>query len=322
MSIDSSFNGLAAKLAARFHINSSASSTPEPAIQSQFADGYMIDGGNIIFGPPSDSTHDKSTRQFFPLLGGFGRLKSWSDCVQSVQPELTYEIKTRGSSSFDGDENSNTDMRPCPQSLPWLNAVFCGLKWRPFPTYKPGEGYGHKLMSMPHYVRCGATISLPRAPWRSNAEMATKKRSLDVDLTYLDNSSRKGGRLEVLLGRSAPYLRPQPADGRGNTQNNHILACFATGTRKDNNSPMPSLVSSIEYLIGSFRVPLPSFLSFLRRSKSISKGVSVSPSYDFIDRKARLVLSGGVGASGRTSAVLRLDSDDSTLTIVRALDER
>lgn len=50
--------------------------------------------------------------------------------------------------------------------------------------------------------------------------------------------------------------------------------------------------------------------------------VSVSPSYDFIKGIARCVVSGDVGSSGRTRAVLRLDvADDCTLTIVRALDE-
>lgn len=53
------------------------------------------------------------------------------------------------------------------------------------------------------------------------------------------------------------------------------------------------------------------------------KGVSVSPSYDFVKGIARCVVSGDVGSSGRTRAVLRLDvADDCTLTIVRALDER
>jgi hypothetical protein len=68
-------------------------------------------------------------------------------------------------------------------------------------------------------------------------------------------------------------------------------------------------------------MPTPSFM----RSKIgvlRGKGVSVSPSYDFEEGLARCVVSGDVGSSGQTRAVLRLDADDSTLTVVRALDER
>ena len=53
------------------------------------------------------------------------------------------------------------------------------------------------------------------------------------------------------------------------------------------------------------------------------KGVTISPSFDFVEERAWCVFSGDVGSSGRTRAVLRLDSeDDATLTLVRALDER
>lgn len=319
MSIDSQFEGLAAKLAARFHISSETSSSVEPKqTPPQFINGYMLDGGNVMLGPPSDSKHDQPAKQFFPLLGGLGSVPRWSDCVKSIQPELAYEVRSRATS------NNIEDTRPFPGTLPWVNAVSCGLKWRPFPTYKPGEGYGHKLMSAPHYVRCGASISFPRVskilrPWKSaggdelSCNDLSRKRSLDMDLTYLDDSSRKGGRVEVLLGKSSPHLRPQSSDQtQYSRRNNHVLACFATGK----GSSQPSLSSSIEYIRGSIYVPLPAFLH------KRSKGLSLSPSYDFIEGKARLCASGDVGTAGRTSAVLRLDSDDSTLTLVRALDDR
>eukprot|EP00804_Cyclotella_cryptica_P001656 CCRYP_009033-RA/>CCRYP_009033-RA protein AED:0.24 eAED:0.24 QI:178/1/1/1/1/1/2/918/553 len=333
MSIESSFGGLSARLAALFRINSSASPVSEPSQSpSRFASGYMVDGGNIILGPPSESSHDKLTKDFFPLFGGLGQLKSLSDCVGNMQPEIAYEIKTRATSTYGDDDRNNNiheiDWRPFPKTLPWVTAVSCGLKWWPFPTYKPGEGYGHKLMSVPHFVRCGATICLPRVsgilkPWRTSVNnnqssgTVIKRKNLDFDVTYLDDVNRHGGRLEVLLGRSTPYLKPRFVEhSRNPGQNNHILACFTTGSRKGKLEGKSPSAPSIEYLRGSFRVLLPSFL----RNRT-QQGVSVAPSYDFVEGKARFVVSGGVGTSGRTSAVLRFDSDDSTLTVVRALDE-
>ncbi|KAL7522942.1 hypothetical protein ACHAWX_007678 [Stephanocyclus meneghinianus] len=327
-SVDCSIGGLSARLAALFRINSSASSASlEPShSSSRFANGYMIDGGNIILGPPSESSHDKPTNDFFPLFGGLGQLRSWSHCFANMQPEISYEFKTRTNRI---NNTHDIDWRPYPRSMPWLTAVSFGVKWLPFPTYKPGEGYGHKLMSVPHFVRCGAAVCLPRfssflTPSRTTArsnessDMEFKQRNLDLDVTYLDDITRHGGRLEVLLGRSRPYLKPRFADcGSNPDQNNHILACFKIGSQKGKIEGERPATPSIEYLRGSFRVSLPSFL----RSKS-PQGVSVAPSYDFVEEKARFVISGGVGTSGRTSAVLRLDSDDSTLTVVRAIDER
>jgi hypothetical protein len=322
MSIDNQLEGLVAKLAERFHISLSSSASTDPSQTSpQFNNGYMLDGGNIVLGPTSESRHDQSAKQFFPLLGGLGPMMHWSDYVKNLQPELSYEIRSRRGDT--GDSNNEVDAtRPFP-GLPWVNAVSCGLKWRPFPIYKPGEGYGHRLLSSPHYVRCGVSIGVPRVsriltprkPNIRNHERGTelpKKKSLDLDVTYLDNNNCKGGRMEVLLGKSAPYLKPQSTKQTvGSRRDNHILAYFATDGKQKS-----SLASSIEYLRGSIHVPLPAFLH-----KKITKGMSVSPMYDFINKKAGLVISGD-GVSGRTSAVLRLDSDDSTLTVVRALDER
>jgi hypothetical protein len=294
--IPMSFESLAAKLAARFRIASETSASMERSqTPTQFANGYMVDSGKIMLGPPSQSRHDQSAMQLFPALGGSGSMTSWSDCIINIQPELTYKVRSRV------HNNNAEDMRPFPHSLPWVNAVSCGLKWRPFPTYNPGEGYGHKLMSVPHYVQCGTSICLPRV-------LGIGKRSVNIDVTYHDDSTRKGGRVELLLGKSSPYLHPQREDQNTSRRNNHILTCLSTG--KNGGRP------AFEYIRGSLYLPLPSFLH-----KS-SKGVSVSPSFDFVDNRARLVVSGDVGTRGRTSAVLRLDSDDSTLTVVRALDER
>jgi len=88
-----------------------------------------------------------------------------------------------------------------------------------------------------------------------------------------------------------------------------------TATATPNKLDAPS--TYLEYLRGSLHLPPPFFL----RDK-FRKGVCLSPSYDFVDGRARCVLSGEVGSSGRTMAVLRLDAEDSTLTVVRRLDER
>lgn len=320
--------GLSAKLAALFHINSEAANAGQSSLApSQFADGYMLDDGEIYLGPPLETSGESSTGGLFPILGGLNRWKSLPNCIQKVQPEVRYEIKTREqplAELADGeDATSNIDTRPFPGSLPWLSAASCGMAWRPFPSYKPGnvDGYGHKLMSVPHYVRCGARLSLPRIssvlnPGRLNAGSVDKgRKELDFDVSY-----REGGSLELLLGRSRPFLSPTTRSDNSR-KNSHILLRFATGIRNrkllGNGSTNISTLSSIEYARGSFRLPSPFFL----RNKS-PKGVSVSPSYDFVEGKVRCVFSGDVGASGRTKAVLRLDTDDSTLTVVRVLDER
>jgi hypothetical protein len=76
--------------------------------------------------------------------------------------------------------------------------------------------------------------------------------------------------------------------------------------------------TTVEYVRASLRLSTPSFLRRFRNNRG--KGVTVMPSYDFKDGKARCILSGDVGSTGRTRAVLRLDVDESTLTLVRALD--
>ena len=293
MSIESQFEGLAAKLAARFRISSASSFAGDTAqMPSKFSDGYMIDDGNILLGPPPEC-----------------RIR-WSDSLRNVQPELTYEIRSKKNQTL------GVDNRPFPFKLPWMNAVSCGIKWRPYSTYKPGEGYGHKLMSTPHLVRCAASIVLPTLSriltllWKFDGgyreSISTNGRTLDLDVSYLDDSSG-GGRIQVLLGKTSPYLMPKSTDHR---QNNHLLACFAI------NKSHLSMVSSLEYLKGSIGVSLPAFL------RNQCTRILLSPSYDFVNDKARLVASGFVGSSGQTSAILRLDSDDSTLSVIRALDDR
>ncbi|KAL7528413.1 hypothetical protein ACHAXR_004446 [Thalassiosira sp. AJA248-18] len=342
--------GLSSKLAGLFHISPSASTDDtllSSSTKSQFADGYMLDDGDIFLDPPSSSSSEgsSSSRGLFSIRdvgnGILGGTSSLSECVQNVHPELRYEVK------------SNTT--PFPDSTPWLSGLSCGLTWSPFPVYKSGypDGYGHKLMSVPHYIKCGARLSLPRISstirnWRSTNRGITNSftmdnrpttKDLDLGFTYRESTySPTGGTLELLLGRSRQSLPPAkledgtavPSKGINSQflrqaddhrKNNHILVRLATGGRTQKtilSSSQNSLLSSIEYAKGSFRLPTPFFL----RTKYNDR-LSVSPSFDFVDEVARCVISGDVGSSGRTRAVLRLDSeDDSTLTIVRALDER
>lgn len=392
--VDSADHGITAKVAAIFHISRtpspSSTSTVTTPSNSQFEDGYMLDDGEIFLSPPSETAVESSTtRGLFPL-GGIGtglfggwRLSSLSECFQNVHPEVRYEIKTRDNSlmgdSFEGDIDANdmnhnkVDTRPFPMALPWLTAVSCGMAWRPFPYYKPGypDGYGHKLLTTPHFVRCGGSVSIPRMskylmPWKKSSTSQNLdeygggaiKKVLNLGATYRDDIDCPGGTLELLLGKSSPSLPPpssyftrkmkkantdmpldevdenesnKPSTLNNNEMplsrfdpsrsNNHFLIRLATGMRKGklvaNDTTMTSPFSSIEYARGSFRIPSPFFL----RDKW-KKGVCMAPSYDFVEGKARCVFSGDVGSSGRTRAVLRLDTDDSTLTLVRALDER
>lgn len=129
------------------------------------------------------------------------------------------------------------------------------------------------------------------------------------------------GTMEIALGGIGSDLPPSVAmrsdEARTSTRaRNHLLVRLAVG-RGGGGGGGTKLIAgdTLEYIRGSFRLPNPLF--FLR-----GRGMSVMPSYNFVDGSARCVLSSDVGSTGRTRAVLRLDADDSTLTIVRALDER
>mmetsp|Transcript_25451 Transcript_25451/g.54761 ORF Transcript_25451/g.54761 Transcript_25451/m.54761 type:complete len:586 (-) Transcript_25451:193-1950(-) len=345
--------GISSKIAALFHISPSASSTTDGQASSssssptsQFADGYMLDDGEIFLDPPSPTSEEgSSSRGLFSIRdvgSGFlaGKGRSLAECAQNVHPELRYEMKTREVDHTANDGNSNVlDTRPFPATAPWISGISCGMIWSPFPIYKTGysDGYGHKLMSIPHFLRCGARISLPRISRSTsrgidNSFTLPKTKALDLGATYRESTDSPGGTLELLLGRSRASLPPSKLKANDNSllqsdkynsRNNHILLRLATGRPKGestntSSNQNKSILSSIEYAKASFRMPTP---FFLRSSKGSGGRVSVSPSFDFVEGSARCVFSGDVGSLGRTKAVLRLDAEDSTLTIVRALDE-
>lgn len=167
------------------------------------------------------------------------------------------------------------------------------------------------------------------------------KKEVDLSVTYQKRQFSSHGSddmVELVLGTPTSTLSPAFTSSAildKYRKSNHLLVRLATGKRgalnhhgnnfipttttntamHDPNSILQQLSSSIEYIKGSIRIPNPLFLC--------SKGVSISPSYNFINGAARCVFSGEVGSSGRTRAVLRLDAfDDSTLTVVRALDDK
>ena len=367
--------GLSSKLAAIFHITPTTYSQPSSSsstTSSKFDDGYMLDDGEIFLDPPAGSSSSKSRGLFSIREMGNSILKSneWGKSwAQSVHPEMQFEMKTREqqSTTATGTANCNesnpndvvhaVDTRPFPDTAPWLSGISCGMKWSPFPIYKAGytgDGYGHKLLSVPHYIRCGAKISLPRfsSMIRQSLRQSTSRgsggnialvdqtREINLGITYQENPYQSDtGTVELLLGRVRSSLPPAAklstmkksllSSSDKYRRNNHFLVRLSTGRRRHrggaattySNENNNSMLSSIEYIKGSFRMPTPSFM----RSKIgvlRGKGVSVSPSYDFEEGLARCVVSGDVGSSGQTRAVLRLDADDSTLTVVRALDER
>lgn len=322
--------GISSKLAALFHITPSTAviSGQNNMASKQFADGYMMDDGEVLLGPPSETAREGllTTGNLFPLSGLVSGLtkwtRNWSECLSNVNPEMRYEIMTRQSLSPTNDAGTV----PFP-SLPWLSSASCGIAWHPFPVRKAGEEHG---INSPHYFRCCASLSLPRISnlWKSftsDKQVRLKARDIDVGLTYRDDiSSTCMPAVEILLGRTRPSLPPPNFCGSTARiksilksdkyrRNNHFMVRLATGDEKGRKSG-----STIEYTRASLRLSTPSFLRRFRNKRG--KGVTVMPSYDFIEGKARCVLSGDVGSTGRTRAVLRLDVDDSTLTLVRALD--
>jgi len=331
--VDDGTFGISSKLAALFHITPSTAviNGQNNMVSKQFADGYMMDDGEVLLSPPSETAREGSltSGNLFPLSGLVGGLtkwsSNWSECMSNVHPELRYEIATRQSSSTANNAGATKPF----SSLPWLSSASCGIAWRPFPVHKAGEENGIKG---PHYFRCCASLSLPRISnlWKSftsDKQMRLRTRDLDVGLTYRDDMSSTGTQVptvDFLIGRTRPSL--PPPNFYGSTariksilqsdkyrRNNHFLVRLATGDKKGLKSG-----STIEYTRASLRLSTPSFLRRFRNKRG--KGVNVTPSYDFIEGKARCVLSGDVGSTGRTRAVLRLDVDDSTLTLVRAID--
>lgn len=325
--IDDGAFGISSKLAALFHITPSTAVADGQSnmVSQHFADGYMMDG-EVLLGPPSETAGEGSTAtgSLFPLSGLLGGLtkwsRNWSECLGAVHPEMRYEITTRQSSS--NNDAGVRDTKPF-SFLPWLSSASCGIAWRPFPVRKAG-----REINTPHYVRSCARLSLPRMSnlWKSFTSdkqvRLTARRDLDVGITYRDAISSPT--VELLLGRTRPTL--PPPNFHGSTariksilksdkyrRNNHLMVRFATG---GGNGANPG--SNLAYTRASLRLSTPSFFRRFRNNRG--KGVTVMPSYDFIEGKARCVLSGDVGSTGRTRAVLRLDVDDSTLTLVRALD--
>lgn len=329
--VDDGTFGISSKLAALFHITpSTAVTSGQGYVESQFADGYMMDGGEVLLGPPSETAGEETAiGGLFPLSGLVGGWTKWSrnwlECISNVHPEIRYEVMTRRPSSTNNDADAAGDTIPFP-SLPWLSSASCRMAWCPFTV--AGEDYGINRNLSPQYFCCGAKLSLPRISniWKrfsSDKQMRFKARDLDVGLAYRDSRSSSGGTVELLLGRTRPGLPPPNFYGSAARiksflksdqyrRNNHLLIRLAASGDEG-----AKINSRVQYARASFRLSTPSFLRF--RNKR-GKGVNVMPSYDFITGKARCVLSGDVGSTGRTRAVLRLDNDDSTLTLVKALD--
>jgi hypothetical protein len=148
------------------------------------------------------------------------------------------------------------------------------------------------------------------------------RKEVDFGMAYRRGRRRGrsgGGTLEIVLGGIGSDLPPSAAMRSDETKKltktkNQLLVRLAVGGGGGGGTKVIT-GDTLEYIRGSFRLPNPLF--FLR-----GKGMSVMPSYNFVEGSARCVLSSDVGSTGRTRAVLRLDADDSTLTIVRALDER
>ena len=72
--VDDGTFGISSKLAALFHITpSTAVTSGQGYVESQFADGYMMDGGEVLLGPPSETAGEETAiGGLFPLSGLVG----------------------------------------------------------------------------------------------------------------------------------------------------------------------------------------------------------------------------------------------------------
>lgn len=150
-----------------------------------------------------------------------------------------------------------------------------------------------------------------------------------------DDQGRRGGRVLVRMATS-PTTTPLSTTMR--KKSSSAAATTTTDENSGGSSPTENestttarattlrLLPPATYAETSFRLPSLPFLS----SSASSNSWTMVPSYDFVERRVRCVLSGLVGTSGRTRAVLRLagkdhagggNTDSSTLTLARTLED-
>ena len=277
---------------------------------------------------------DSSAPGFIQRIGACG--SSWSNMMRDFNPAIHFAMQTREKRSND----DNDDVRPFPETMPWITGGLCEVTWSPFPIYCDTD-HTHELLSVPQFLRLFARVKLPqitsmtsmwhRLPMISNSRLTSQDgdavtdtkttnvrdgalKELDLGITYRDShySAIEHGRktLDIVIEECGSSL-PSSAKLSSNVlmkrfprkDTNHILVRLVGGKR---------YTDTFDYIRGSFRLSNP--MKFLNESSEIT----VMPSYDFVEGEARCILSTDV--SRRTRATLKLDADDTTLTIERVFD--
>ena len=248
-----------------------------------FKNGFLRDNGDVMESPES--------------VGRDWERYSLSECIENASPEICFDVRTRQQT------REEEDSRPLPKLAPFLTSVSSGLRWSP-------------LGGQAQTIRCGARLRLLKASalwrrWRSTSrgiaydftEDSGKSRRItrDVDLGVTYDGTRQS--LEFLLGQQVADARTGVHETKSHPS--HLLVRLAT-TKQTNKSP-------IEFVRGCFGLGVP----FRNKNR-----IFVTPSFDVPKGDFRCVVSGDFGLSGQTRAVLRMEEFDSTLTLVRDLDER
>ena len=284
--LGSSGETFATKLAALFTMNRPKG---DSARAEGFRNGFLGDNGDVLESPESS----------FSLRRRDWDRYSLSEYVENVSPEVCFDIRTRQ------QPREGEDCRPLPNLAPFLTSVSSGLRWSP-------------LDGQAQTIRCGAKLRLYKASalwrrWRSTSrgiaydfteDSKTRRITRDVDLGVTYDGNRQS--LELLLGQQGSDERTRTYETKSHEPNpSHLLVRLATARQTDK--------SPIEFIRGCFGLGVP----FRNKSR-----VSVTPSYDVSKGDFRCVISGDFGLSGQTRAVLRMEEFDSTLTLVRDLDDR
>lgn len=328
--------GISSKLSALFQIGNTMTTSLS---SSEKGTSHNLDDEEHFF---MDQKYPVSSASHKSKYGS-----SWSNMMRNFNPAIHFAMQTREKKS----NNDNDDVRPFPETAPWITGALCEVTWSPFPIYCDID-HTHELLSIPHFLRLCARVKLPpitsmasiwqQLPMPSNSGVnvnvgTTTTASQDGDVTTYTKTTNVGDgvRKELDLGITFRDSHYSALEHDRSTLDFVIRECGSSlpssaklssnvlmkrfPRMDDSKHPLVRLVfgglrhtDTIDYISGSFRFPNP--IKFLKDSSEIT----VMPSYDFVEGEARCILSSDM--SRRTRATLKLDADDTTLTIERVFD--
>ena len=82
---------------------------------------------------------------------------SWSNMMRDFNPAIHFAMQTREKRSND----DNDDVRPFPETMPWITGGLCEVTWSPFQMYCDTD-HTHELLSVPQFLRLFARVKLPQ----------------------------------------------------------------------------------------------------------------------------------------------------------------